>query len=184
MVAVAALVNALLGWHLIRTGRRTGSLILRANGTHVLTDSWTSFGVVGGLLLVIWTGWKPFDPLLAIAVALNIVWSGGGLVWSSAKGLMDYADPAVGRKITAELSAVCREYGIDYHELRYRGTGGRIIVEVHLLFPYAEPVGRAHAIATEVETRLQTSADIPLEVITHLEAREDHDAVHARLVDH
>ena len=184
IVTLASLVNLGLGWHLIRTGRRTGSLILQANGTHVLTDSWTSFGVVGGLLLVIWTGWKPFDPLLAIAIAVNIVWSGGGLVWNSAKGLMDYADPEVGNKITRELDAICREYSIDYHELRYRGTGGRIIVEVHLLFPYTEPVGRAHAIATEVETRLQASASVPLEVITHLEAREDHDAVHQRVRNH
>ena len=92
-VLAASLINAGLGWYLVRTGRRTHSLILEANGKHVLTDSWTSFGVVGGLALVLLTGWKPFDPLCAIAVAINILWSGGHLVWRSATGLMDYADP-------------------------------------------------------------------------------------------
>ena len=119
----------------------------------MLTDSWTSFGVVGGLLLVIWTGWKPFDPLLAIAVAANIVWSGGTLFWSSVKGLMDYADPEIGMRMKAELEAIRGEYGIDYHELRFRSTGSRTLVEVHLLFPFKEQLGRAHAIATEVERR-------------------------------
>ena len=77
VVLAAAIINALLGWYLVRTGRRNNSLILEANGKHVLTDSWTSFGVVFGLGLVMLTGWKPLDPLIAIAVALNILWSGG-----------------------------------------------------------------------------------------------------------
>ena len=97
IVAAAGAVNAALGWYLVRTGRKTGSLIIEANGKYVLTDSWTSAGVVGGLLLVIWTGWKFFDPLLAIAMALNILWSGGALVWRSVSGLMDYSDPGIGQ---------------------------------------------------------------------------------------
>src|SRR5207302_1332762 len=83
-VLAASIVNAGLGWYLLRTGRKNNSLILEANGKHVLTDSWTSFGVVGGLCLVLVTGWKPFDPLFAIGVALNILWSGARLVWRSA----------------------------------------------------------------------------------------------------
>jgi cation diffusion facilitator family transporter len=102
-VLAAAVTNALLGWYLVRTGRRNHSLILEANGKHVLTDSWTSFGVVGGLVLVLLTGWKPFDPLFAIAVAVNIVWSGGHLVWCSAQGLMDYSDPNTDRKLREKL---------------------------------------------------------------------------------
>jgi hypothetical protein len=77
LVLAAGVLNAGLGWYLIRMGRRTRSLILEANGKHVLTDSWTSFGVVAVVML---TGWKPFDPLLAIAVAINILWAGGHLV--------------------------------------------------------------------------------------------------------
>ena len=95
-VLAASVINALLGWYLVRTGRKNHSLILEANGKHVLTDSWTSFGVVAGLGLVLATGWKPFDPLCAIVVAVNILWSGGHLVWRSVRGLMDYSDPEVG----------------------------------------------------------------------------------------
>jgi cation diffusion facilitator family transporter len=93
LVLGAALLNGALGWYLIRTGRKAHSLILEANGKHVLTDSWTSFGIIVGLLLVLLTGWKPFDPLLAIAVAVNILWSGGHLIWRSAQGLLDYLRP-------------------------------------------------------------------------------------------
>jgi cation diffusion facilitator family transporter len=178
LVAAASFVNLALGLYLVRTGRRTGSLIVQANGKHVLTDSWTSFGVVAGLLLVMWTRWKPFDPLLAIAVALNILGSGARLVWKSAMGLMDYADPAMGARIRSQLDKMCAEHDIKYHDLRYRSTGARLLIEVHLLFPYHTHVGRAHAIATDVETRLPPAIGTPAEVITHLEAIEDHDSVH------
>jgi divalent metal cation (Fe/Co/Zn/Cd) transporter len=77
-------------------GKRTQSLILEADGKHVLTDSWTSAGVVAGLALVMWTGWKPWDAVCALAVALNILWSGGNLIWRSATGLLDTADPKTG----------------------------------------------------------------------------------------
>jgi len=80
LVLAAGMVNAVLGYYLVRLGRKTKSLILEADGKHVLTDSWTSLGVVTGLGLVLLTGWKPFDPLVAIAVAINILWSGGRLV--------------------------------------------------------------------------------------------------------
>jgi cation diffusion facilitator family transporter len=178
VVLAAALINAALGWYLVRTGKRNHSLILEANGKHVLTDSWTSFGVVGGLSLVMWTGWKPLDPLCAIAVALNILWSGGHLVWRSAQGLMDYADPATGHGLREKLDALCAELGVQYHGVRYRTTGYRILVEVHLLFPFDLPVGEAHRRATLLEEKLPALLTLPAEVITHLESLEDHSAVH------
>lgn len=179
IIVAASLVNAGLGWYLIRTGKKNNSLIIEANGRHVLTDSWTSFGVVGGLCLVLFTGWKPFDPLFAIGVALNILWSGGHLVWRSITGLLDYADPETGRKLSEKLDILCMEYGISHHGARFRTTGQRIMVEVHLLFSHDAPVGEAHLVATKIEQRLANELQIPCDVTTHLESKEDHSEIHA-----
>ena len=178
LVLIAGIVNAGLGYYLLRTGRRTNSLILEANGKHVLTDSWTSFGVVGGLGLVLLTHWKPFDPLVAIVVAANILWSGGHLVWRSAVGLLDYSDPKAGRKIRDKLDAICSELAIQYHGVRFRTTGYRQIIEVHLLFPHLTSVSEAHRLATILEERLPAELAMPAEIITHLESLEDHADVH------
>jgi cation diffusion facilitator family transporter len=143
LVFAAGVVNALLGWYLLRMGRRNHSLILEADGKHVLTDSWTSFGVVGGLGLVMITGWKAFDPLVAFAVAANILWSGGRLMWHSTKGLLDYSDPRIGHQIRNRLDVICEELGLQYHGVRFRTTGYRQIIEVHLLFPHNLGGGRS-----------------------------------------
>lgn len=180
LILAAGLLNASLGYYLLRVGRRTRSLILEADGKHVLTDSWTSFAVVGGLGLVMLTHWKPIDPLVAIAVAINIFWSGGHLVWRSAVGLLDHADPATGRQIREQLDHLCNELGMHYHGVRFRDTGHRHIIEVHLLFPRDTSVGEAHRLATMVEERLPIELGVPAEVITHLEALEDHADVHTR----
>jgi cation diffusion facilitator family transporter len=179
LVIGAGVVNAALGYYLLRMGRRNRSLILEADGKHVLTDSWTSFGVVAGLGLVMLTHWKPLDPLVAIAVAANILWSGGHLMWRSAVGLLDYGDPATGRKIRERLDRICGELGLNYHGVRFRTTGYREIIEVHLLFPHLTPVGEAHRLATLLEERLPKELGIPAEVITHLESLEDHADVHS-----
>lgn len=178
LVLFAGLLNLLLGYYLLRTGRKTNSLILEADGKHVLTDSWTSLAVVGGLVLVLLTGWKPLDPLVAIAVAANIFWSGGKLVWQSAVGLLDYSDPETGRKIRRKLDEICSDLGIQYHGVRFRTTGFRQIVEIHLLFPASTSVSEAHRLATILEERLPVELDTPTEVITHLESLEDHADVH------
>ena len=178
LVLIAGILNAGLGYYLLRVGRRTHSLILEANGKHVLTDSWTSFGVVAGLCLVLLTHWKPFDPLVAIAVAANILWSGGHLVWNSAVGLLDYSDPQAGKKIRGQLDAICADLAIQYHGVRFRTTGYRLIIEVHLLFPRLTSVSEAHRLATILEERLPAELGIPAEVTTHLESLEDHEDVH------
>lgn len=178
LVAGAALVNLALGLYLLRVGRRTHSLILEANGKHVLTDCWTSVGVVGGLVLVMVTGWKPLDPLCAFAVAVNILWTGGRLAWRSVSGLMDYSDPGVLREVEAQLERIAAPLGVRYHGVRIRHTGYRLIVHVHLLFPYRTPLGEAHRLATEIEQTLREILGSPVEVVTHLEAVEDHAEVH------
>jgi len=178
LLAVAGALNAGLGWYLLRMGKRNHSLILEADGRHVLTDSWTSFGVVAGLGLVMTTRWRPFDPLIAYAVAGNILWTGGRLLWRSTKGLLDYSDPRVGHQIRARLDALCQELGVDYHGVRFRATGQRQMIEVHLLFPDNMKLGDAHRLATIVEERLAQDLEMPAEVTTHLESLEDHAEVH------
>jgi cation diffusion facilitator family transporter len=178
LVLLAGILNAALGYYLLRIGRQTNSLILEADGKHVLTDSWTSFGVVTGLTLVWATGWKPLDPLVAIAVAVNILRSGGRLFWQSAVGLLDYSDPETGHKIRDKLDTICSELAIQYHGVRFRTTGYRQIVEVHLLFPQLTSVSEAHRLATALEERLPAELGMPAEVVTHLESLEDHAQVH------
>lgn len=178
LILIAGILNAALGYYLIKTGRRTGSLILEADGNHVLTDSLTSLGVVVGLGLVMMTHWMPFDPLVAIAVAVNILWSGGRMCWRSAVGLLDYSDPKAGRRIRSQLDEICTELNIQYHGVRFRTTGYRQIIEVHLLFPRLTSVSEAHNLATILEERLPAELGMPAEVITHLESLEDHGEVH------
>jgi cation diffusion facilitator family transporter len=178
LVVAAGLVNGALGWYLILTGRRTRSIILEANGRHVLTDCWTSLGVVGGLCLVLVTGWLPFDPIVAIAVALNIIWSGAQLMYRSVGGLMDYADPERTGRVQAAIEPLCRDLGFAHHGLRVRHTGYRTLVEVHLLFPFAVTLGDAHRRATVLEQHIAKALDEEVEVVTHLESLEDHAAVH------
>lgn len=178
LVLIAGVLNAALGYYLLRVGRRTNSMILEADGKHVLTDSLTSFGVVAGLGLVLLTHWKPFDPLVAFAVAVNILWSGGHLVWRSAVGLLDYSDPDAGKQIREKLDAICADLAIEYHGVRYRTTGYRQMIEVHLLFPHSTTVSEAHRLATILEERLPAELGMPSEVVTHLEALEDHADVH------
>jgi cation diffusion facilitator family transporter len=182
LLLAAGTLNGWLGRYLLRVGRRTHSLILEADGKHVLTDCITSFAVVAGLGLVLITGWKPFDPLIAIAVAVNILWSGGRLAWRSAVGLLDYSDPETDQQIREKLDAICHELGVHYHGVRCRTTGYRNlieVIEVHLLFPQATAVGEAHRLATALEERLPVELGRPAEVITHLESLEDHELVHS-----
>jgi cation diffusion facilitator family transporter len=178
VVAGAGAINGVLGWYLIREGKRLGSLILVANGKHVLTDSWTSLGVIVGLLLTMATGWLPFDPLLAIFVAVNILWSGSRLIRQSIGGLMDEADPTTENAIRAVLDRETRPRGIQYHELRFRNSGSSLWVEFHLLFPPSTPLAEAHWKATEIEAAVQSSQPTPVYVVTHLEPEEGHDEPH------
>ena len=174
----AVVINGALGAFLVWRGKRHHSIILEANGHHVLTDSWTSLGVVAGLLLVKYTHWLPFDPLCAIAVAINIIWTGVGLLRRSVAGLMDEADPELDRAARAALDRETRARGVEYHELRHRRAGPVTWMEVHLLFPDATPLQQAHRVATEIEQAVGGTLGPDVRVTTHLEPREDHARVH------
>jgi len=174
----ASIINLILGLFLVWKGKKTNSIILVANGKHVLTDSWTSFGVVGGLLLTWLTGWLPFDPIVAIAAALNILWSGGKLVRQSVGGLMDEGDKKTAETIKNILNQETKRLGLEYHQLRYRESGNVLWLEFHLLFPKNTLLEDSHKIATEMEVKLKTELNANVNVITHLEPLEIHDEIH------
>ena len=132
-----------------------------------------------GLILVLITGWLLFDPIIAIVVALNIVWSGGKLVRQAVGGLMDEADPKVEQSIRVVLDAETSKRGLQYHELRYRESGNSIWVEYHVLFPEEARLHDAHDTATEIEAALSRSLQRPARIISHLEPAVGHDEIHA-----
>jgi cation diffusion facilitator family transporter len=179
LILLASLINGALGGFLVWVGRTRNSLILEANGKHVLTDCYTSFGVVGGLCLALLTGWLYFDPILAILVALNILWSGGMLVRRSIGGLMDEVDPHLETDLRRTLDRMTSTLGIQYHGLRYRKAGNKVWVEFHLLFARGESLDNAHLIATQIEEELEKELPAKTEVLTHLEPLEDHHSAHA-----
>ena len=168
-------VNAVLGGVLIATGRRQRSILLEANGQHILTDVKTSVGVLLGLQLVLWTGDTFWDPLAAILVAVNILWTGGNLVRRSMRGLMDATEPEIEISVRELLSRECAARGLQFHQLRYRNTGRTHWVEVHLVFPDGTSIETAHARATEIESTLNEHLESAARIITHLEPRSQAD---------
>lgn len=176
--AAAFALNGALGGFLVWRGRRSESLIIEANGRHVLTDSWTSLGVIVGLLLARYTGWLPFDPLCAILVALNILWSGFDLMRRSVGGLMDAADPRVDAAVREVLAEEAGKYDVKFHELKHRRAGRSVWVELHLLFPDETALWLAHAQATEIEHAIERRLGPHVQVTTHLEPEQDHHRVH------
>ncbi len=180
LVLIAGLINGALGAYLVWAGKKRGSLILEANGKHVLTDCWTSLGVIVGLSLTLLTGWLPFDPIFAIFVALNILWTGGNLIRRSVGGLMDEVDRELDRRISAVLDEMTAGPHVEYHGLRHRNAGQTVWVEFHLLFPKGITLDAAHRLATRIEEKVEQTVGTRAEVISHLEPLEDHDRVHAR----
>lgn len=178
LTALALVINGWLGWYLLRLGKRTSSLILEANGNHVLTDAWTSIGVLIGLGLTRATGWMGFDSICAMLVALNILWSGVRLMWRSASGLMDRADPAVQAAIVARLDAATAKHGVTWHQMRHRHLGDGHWVDFHLVFADETTVRDAHEIATDFEGEVRDEMGPSTIVTTHLEPREDHERIH------
>lgn len=181
LTAGATLINGALGAYLIWIGRRKKSLILEANGTHVLTDCWTSLGVLVGLGLVLTTHWLPWDPITGIVAATNILFSGIGLIRTSASGLMDRADEEVQRRLVEVLDRETAARGVGYHDLRHRNVGDSTWVELHLLFPTNVSLEDAHRAATEIERAVEKSLGSRAHVTSHLEPRDDHDRVHQEL---
>jgi cation diffusion facilitator family transporter len=178
LTAATILINLTLGWYLLRIGKEHASLILTANGRHVLTDAWTSLGSLFGLGLVASTGWARWDALCGLLMAANILWTGCGLMRHSIFGLMDTADPKLHAALEDSLQRETQHHSIRFHALRHRDAGGMHYVEVHLLFPDHISLREAHRIATQIEHAVQSSLSYPILITTHLECQGDHDELH------
>lgn len=169
---LASLINLGVAIVLRRAGKRHRSITLEADAQHLLTDVWTSAGVIIAVVLVSLTGWYILDPVIALLVAANIIWTGVKLVQRSAAGLMDSAmDENDLKKIDAILDGY-RAQGIAFHALRTRMAGTRSFVTVHVLTPGGWSVKRAHDLAEEIEAKLRYA--VPgVNVLTHLEPLND-----------
>jgi cation diffusion facilitator family transporter len=169
---VAALVNLAVGQTLIHAGKAHDSITLEADGHHLMTDVWTSAGVIAAVALVAVTGWLRLDPLIAIAVAAHICLTGLRLMRRSVSGLMDTALPAEERDRVQTILDRHRAAGVDYHALRTRQAGHRRFVYFHLLVPGAWSVKRGHTLMEGIEGEIR--ANLPhATVIAHLEPVED-----------
>jgi len=169
---VASLANLGVALILMRAGKRYHSITLQANSKHLMTDVWTSAGVLLGVSLVALTGWQRLDPIVALLVAANIIWSGVGILRSSISGLMDVALPADEQDIIRQVLEVHRQSGVEYHALRTRQSGAMKFISLHVLVPGDWTVHRGHQLLEEIEADI--SGSLPnVVVFTHLESLND-----------
>jgi len=168
----ATAINLGVALVLLRASGRHRSIALEADAHHLLTDVWTSIGIVAGVGAIALTGWLILDPLIAIAVAAYILWMGAGVMRRSVWGLLDRSLPESEMRNIRAILEPYRSRGMDYHALRTRRAGRHRLVELHLLVPGAMSVSEGHRIADEIEAAIR--AALPgSAVLTHLEPIED-----------
>jgi len=166
----AAAVNLALGLYLISTGKKNHSLVVEANGRHVMTDVWTSAGAVAGLYAADLFNMLWLDPVIAIIFGANIIWEGGKLVAISVRGLMDHSDPELLQMATEVIEPYCAKHGCTFHRLRLRSSGNTIHVDFHLQVPDNMRMHEAHNLASNLEDLIRKRLDHQCEVFTHLES--------------
>lgn len=168
----ASILNFVVARVLLQAGEQYKSITLEADAHHLMTDVWTSAGVIVGIGLVMVTGWQVLDPIIALLVAVNIVWSGVQLVRRSAAGLMDVAIPHEEQQQIEDILNSYTEMGIDYHALRTRQAASRRFVEVHILMPNHWSIEQGHQLVDQIEEDIRQA--LPnTNIITHLEPLDD-----------
>ena len=171
--ASASLINFIVARILMREGKRRNSITLEADAHHLMTDVWTSAGVIGAVALAGVTGWNVLDPLLAILVALNIIWTSFGLLRRSVMGLMDAALPETEQALIEDVMVRYRQRGVTFHALRTRQAAARRFISVHVLVPGDWTVHDAHHLAEDFESDIRSALGGVVTVFTHLEPVED-----------
>jgi cation diffusion facilitator family transporter len=182
----SSMLNGLLAWVMLGAARQHRSMALEADAKHLITDVWTSVGVVLGIVLVQWSGWLWLDAVVAIGVALNILKEGVHLIWRSLQGLMDEAvEPETMQHIQAVLDSFAHQRGdtaiIRFDHLSTRRAGQRRFVDVHMHMPASWSLGRAAALRTSVEQALMSAVPglrasiqlLPSDVEAHFDDPQD-----------
>ena len=178
---LSSAVNGALAWAMLQSGRQHRSIALEADARHLITDVWTSAGVVVGLGLVAVTGWNWLDPAVAIGVALNILREGAALMWKSSQGLMDEAvEPEVMADIEKTLASFTH-HTIRFDHISTRRSGQRRFVDLHMHMPAAWSLGRAAAVRASVEQALMSAVPglratiqlLPSDVEAHFDDEKD-----------
>ncbi|MEA5485331.1 MULTISPECIES: cation diffusion facilitator family transporter [Pseudanabaena] len=169
---VASAINGITALILLQAGKRLRSITLRADAHHLLTDVWTSVGVILGLLLVSVTGWLILDPLIALLVAANIVWTGVKLIQESGSALLDASIPLEERQMIDKILSHYDRHQVQFHAIRTRMAGTKKFVSFHILVSGNWSIQQGHDLCEEVETAI--SKALPhVNVFTHLEPLED-----------
>ena len=169
---LASAINCAVARSLLRAGKAYRSITLEADAHHLMTDVWTSAGIIAGILAVHFTGWHRLDPIIAVVVAANIVRIGAQLLRRSVLGLMDRALPRAEQDAIKEALSRYEGQGIRYHALRTRGAGARAFVSLHVLVPGAWTVQRGHDVLEKIERDIRAAVAGSV-VFTHLEPIED-----------
>jgi cation diffusion facilitator family transporter len=169
---VASLINLGTAQILLQAGKRYRSITLEADAHHLMTDVWTSVGVLVSIGAVWLTGWQRLDPIIALLVAANIIWSGVSLVKRSMLGLMDTVLPTEEQATIQQILDQYRRQGIQFHALRTRSAAARRFISLHVLVPGAWTVQQGHNLLERIEADLRSRLE-PVTVFTHLEPQED-----------
>ena len=167
-----AIINGVLAWFMLQAGKRQRSITLQADAHHLFADVYTTVGVLIGVLLVALTGWNILDPIVALLVAVNVVWTGVKLIRETGLGLLDTALPEEDQKQIRTVLDRYRAQGIDFHAIRSRAAGTRRFVEFHVLVPGSWTVRKGHRLCEEIELALLHVLP-ESSIFTHLEAKED-----------
>ena len=169
---LATIANAACAWFLLKGARAHRSITLEADAHHLLSDVWTTVGVILAVLLVPLTGWLLLDPIVAIVVAVQILWTGWKLISRSFDGLMDKAIPEEELAVILAVLETLRHEGCDYHALRSRQAGRKHFVDVHVLVPGTMTVKAGHDLVERVEKQVRQQAP-NVEMMVHMEPLED-----------
>ena len=169
----ATVINLIVGVILLKNGRKNHSITLEADGQHLMTDVYTSAGVLIGIALVKISGWLILDGIVAIGVSLNILWTGYQLMRRSALGMLDTGIPEADRLKIIRFMETYKGQGIEFHSLMTRQAGQRKFIALHILMPGNWTIQQGHNIAEEIEKKIRDIFDVPVTVFTHLEPKED-----------